>query len=116
MSEGFKRVYLRSWVQIKERFGRDWFTLFQVDLGFIFFFYFFWVWKGSSAAGFRGQLAALSLWENEGEGWLVYLLQCRTHQALHDASQSPSRPKFLSLVHFQPQPLFPNLFISALST
>lgn len=43
MSEGFKRVYLRSWVQIKERFGRGWFTLFQVDRSTLLGSYALWV-------------------------------------------------------------------------
>lgn len=67
MNEGVERVYLRSWGQIKGKFGRGWFTLFQVDLGFIFFFYCFWVWKGSVSAGFRGQLPVPSLWRKKRE-------------------------------------------------
>lgn len=79
MNEGVERVYLRSWGQIKGKFGRGWFTLFRVNLGFIFFFYCFWVWKGSASAGVRGQLTVLSLWRKKREvGWrfLVYLPQC----------------------------------------
>ena len=115
MNEGVERVYLRSWGQIKGKFGRGWFTLFQVDLGFIFFFYCFWVWKGSVSAGFRGQLPAPSLWRRSGR-WgccLLYLPQCFLSPV--PIKTQDSQPGVPSLAHFQPHLPFPDSCISPLS-
>lgn len=117
MNEGVERVYLRSWGQIKGKFGRGWFTLFRVDQGFIFFLLLFLGLERECFCRVQGSAHCAESVEKEAGGGAALPGVSSSMLPQHCPHQDPSFSAWCAqLGHFQPHLPVPDLCISPLST